>query len=151
MRIGWGKNCASTCKTWRIIKTRLKIIVLPSPQAVGLHIHFPRATCPWLKNIGCQNVFCHLRVGYVILDILCSLDRSPNRFRTLRSYEGNYNGLYMLYRGEAQVATAHLWDSKTGSYNIPYVEKILPGVPAIIIRLAGRVQDFTLKKTILKA
>lgn len=83
----------------------------------------------------------------VLLDILCRfLDRNPLGLRTLRSYEGSYNGLYMLYRGEAQVATAHLWDSKTESYNVPYVEKMLPGVPAVIIRLAGRIQGFYVKK-----
>jgi DNA binding domain, excisionase family len=79
----------------------------------------------------------------VILDILSQfLDRCYKGLHTLRSYEGSYNGLYMLYQGEAQVATAHLWDSKTGSYNVPYVERMLPGVPAVIIRLAGRIQGF---------
>ncbi len=79
----------------------------------------------------------------VILDILCRfLDCHPKGIRALRSYEGSYNGLYALYRGEVQVATAHMWDAKTGEYNVPFVERMLPGTSAVIIRLASRMQGF---------
>ena len=82
-----------------------------------------------------------------ILDILCRyLDCYPSGTRVLRSYEGSYNGIYALYCGRVQVATAHIWDSKTGQYNISFVERMLPGTPAVIIRLVGRMQGFYVAK-----
>ncbi|MBC2582700.1 helix-turn-helix transcriptional regulator [Clostridium sp. DJ247] len=82
-----------------------------------------------------------------ILEILCRyLDSHPKGVRALRSYEGSYNGLYALYRGKVQIATAHIWDSKTEEYNVPFVERMLPGIPAIIIRLVSRMQGFYVAK-----
>ncbi len=82
-----------------------------------------------------------------ILDILGRyLEHHPKGVRALRSYEGSYNGLYALYRGEVQVATAHMWDSRSGEYNVPFVERMLPGTPSVIIRLASRMQGFYVAK-----
>ncbi|WP_010240499.1 helix-turn-helix transcriptional regulator [Clostridium arbusti] len=82
-----------------------------------------------------------------ILDILCRyLDCYANGIRVLRSYQGSYNGIYALYCGKVQVATAHIWDGKTGEYNIPYVERMLPGIPAVIVRFVGRTQGFYVAK-----
>ncbi|WP_088225389.1 helix-turn-helix transcriptional regulator [Desulfosporosinus sp. FKB] len=83
----------------------------------------------------------------LILDVLCRyLDCHPKGIRALRSYEGSYNGIYALYQGEVQVATAHMWDGKTGEYNVPYIERMLPGTPCLIIRLASRMQGFYIAK-----
>ena len=83
----------------------------------------------------------------VILDILCRLlNKHPAGIRTLRSYEGSYNAIYALYKGEVQVATAHMWDSKTGEYNVPYIKSMLPGIPAVVIRLVSRMQGFYVAK-----
>jgi len=84
----------------------------------------------------------------IILDILCQyLYRHPTKgVRALRSYEGGYNALYALYKGEVQVATAHMWDGKTGEYNVPFIERMLPGTPTVIIRLASRMQGFYVAK-----
>ncbi len=83
----------------------------------------------------------------VMLDILCQyLDRHPKGIRALRSYEGSYNSIYALYKGDIQVATAHMWDGKTGEYNVPFIERMLPGTPAVIIRLANRMQGFYVAK-----
>jgi len=83
----------------------------------------------------------------LILDILCRyLDRHPKGVRALRSHEGSYNAIYALYQGEVQVATAHMWDGKTGEYNVPFIERMLPGIPTVIIRLASRMQGFYVAK-----
>ncbi len=66
--------------------------------------------------------------------------------RTLRSYTGSYSGLMALYLGKIQVATAHLWDGDSGEYNIPFVRRLLPGIPTIIIHLACRMQGFYVAK-----
>lgn len=56
----------------------------------------------------------------------------------LRSHAGSYNSLTMLYHGKVDVATAHLWDEKTQSYNLPYIRALLPGLPTVVVRLLGR-------------
>lgn len=82
-----------------------------------------------------------------LLDILSRhLEAHPNGTRALRSYVGSYNGLYALYQGKVHVASAHMWDSDTNTYNVPYVSKMLPGVPALVINLAGRTQGFYVAK-----
>ncbi|RCX21078.1 putative molybdopterin biosynthesis protein [Anaerobacterium chartisolvens] len=83
----------------------------------------------------------------VLLDILSRyLEQHPGGVRALRSYVGSYNGLYALYRGDVQVATAHIWDGDTGGYNIPYVRRMLPGTPCTIIHLTSRMQGFYVAK-----
>jgi len=51
-----------------------------------------------------------------------------------------------LYHGTVQIATAHLWDGDTGEYNIPFVRRLLPGIPTVIIHLTCRVQGFYVAK-----
>jgi putative molybdopterin biosynthesis protein len=63
-----------------------------------------------------------------------------------RSFIGCYNGLTALYLGTITMAAAHLWDSETGEYNYPFIRALLPGVPAGVIRLAGRMQGFYVRK-----
>lgn len=79
----------------------------------------------------------------IMLDIMVRhLERNFKEFHPLRSYEGSYNGLYKLYQGHVQIATAHLWDGDTGEYNVPYVKRMLPGISAVIVHLAKRMQGF---------
>lgn len=83
----------------------------------------------------------------IMLDIMVRhLEKSFKGFHALRSYEGSYNGLYKLYQDQVQIATAHLWDGDTGEYNVPYVKRMLPGVPAVIVHLAKRMQGFYIAK-----
>jgi putative molybdopterin biosynthesis protein len=95
-----------------------------------------------LKNLG--FVICGQDI---MLDILSRyLQHHPNGVQALRSYIGSYNGLYALYHGNVHIATAHLWDGETGQYNVPYVKRMLPGVPAIIVHLANRMQGIYVAK-----
>ena len=61
-----------------------------------------------------------------------------NKAVVLRSHAGSYNSLTMLYHGKVDIATALLWHEKTGSYNRPYIETLLPGLPTVAVRLFGR-------------
>ncbi|MDR2142558.1 MAG: helix-turn-helix transcriptional regulator [Deltaproteobacteria bacterium] len=63
------------------------------------------------------------------------VDRPP-----LRAYVGSYAGLTSLYYGEVQAATTHLWDGDSNRYNVPFVRRLLPGVPAVLIHLTKRTQ-----------
>lgn len=83
----------------------------------------------------------------LMLDVLSSyVEKQAPGTRTLRSYIGSYNSLVALYQGNVQVATAHLWDGDTGDYNLPYVRRLLPGIPTIIIHLTARIQGFYVAK-----
>jgi putative molybdopterin biosynthesis protein len=83
----------------------------------------------------------------VLLDILSRyLQLHPRGIQALRSYIGSYNSLYALYQGNVQMATAHLWDGDSGQYNVPFVRRMLPGIPAVIIHLACRLQGFYVPK-----
>lgn len=83
----------------------------------------------------------------IMLDILARhLELNYKGFHAFRSYEGSYNGIYELYQGKVNVATAHLWDGDTDKYNLPYVKRMLPGVPAVVVHLAKRMQGFYVAK-----
>ncbi|MDP4144229.1 MAG: helix-turn-helix transcriptional regulator [Bacillota bacterium] len=103
------------------------------------------STMPWDKqNQGDSMV---ISGQDAMLDILSRyLELHPQRVHTLRSYTGSYNGLLSLYLGNAQIATAHLWDGDSGQYNIPYVRRLLPGIPTVIIHLACRMLGFYVAK-----
>jgi putative molybdopterin biosynthesis protein len=79
----------------------------------------------------------------ILLEVLSRrLEAHPDGTRVLRSYQGSYNGLYALYTGNADAATAHLWDGATGSYNLPYLRHLLPGTRVVVLRLASRKVGF---------
>ena len=78
----------------------------------------------------------------VILDILTSHLEHQTGGRAFRSYVGSMEGLLALYREKAHLTAAHLWDGDTDTYNVPYVRRLLPGIPAVVVHLAGRRQGF---------
>lgn len=83
----------------------------------------------------------------IILDTLSRyLSKHPKGSRTALSCVSSYRSLVNLYEGEAHIAACHLWDSNTDEYNVPYVEKFLPGIPALIIHLVSRIQGFYVQK-----
>lgn len=53
-------------------------------------------------------------------------------------YVGSLGGLMALARDEAEVAGAHLWDEATDSYNLPFVQRLLPGRRVALVTLVGR-------------
>ncbi len=83
----------------------------------------------------------------VILDILTRhLERMMPHVRFLRNYAGSIDGLMALYRGTANAATTHLWDSDSDTYNVPYVRRLLPGHRTLLINLAYRMEGFYVLK-----
>ena len=79
----------------------------------------------------------------IILDILSHhMENNSDGLRIYRKHVGSFPGLIALYEGKADVASAHLWDSDTDTYNIPYVRRLLPGIPTVIVHLAIRTQGF---------
>ncbi|MBN2373942.1 molybdopterin biosynthesis protein [bacterium] len=58
---------------------------------------------------------------------------------------GSLGGLMALKRGECHLTGIHLLDPETGRYNIPYIQKYLPGKKVHLINLAFRDQGLIVK------
>ena len=80
--------------------------------------------------------------------ILDALSNYMNQAGTpsLRSYVGSYDALTALYKDEVQLASSHLWDGETDTYNVPFVRRLLPGVSAVVVNLTYRTQGFYVAK-----
>jgi putative molybdopterin biosynthesis protein len=81
----------------------------------------------------------------IILDVLSNYVAQAG-IEALRSYVGSYDALAALYKDAVQIASAHLWDGETDTYNVPYVRRLLPGVPTVVIHLTCRTQGFYVAK-----
>ncbi|OPZ73809.1 MAG: PBP superfamily domain protein [Firmicutes bacterium ADurb.Bin456] len=79
----------------------------------------------------------------IILDVLTRyLERHPSGISALRHNVGSFSGLIALYQGKAHMTAVHLWAGERNLYNIPYVRRLLPGIPTLIVHLAQRMQGF---------
>jgi putative molybdopterin biosynthesis protein len=54
------------------------------------------------------------------------------------SFTGSLGGLIALAEGKTDLAGCHLWDAETGSYNIPFIRRLLPGQHIALVTLAQR-------------
>lgn len=83
----------------------------------------------------------------IVLDILCRMiENKTNNVRTYRTNMGSYNGLYEMYNNRVSLASCHLWDNETDTYNTSFVKKLIPGISCILINIAYRTQGFYVKK-----
>ncbi len=77
----------------------------------------------------------------IALDVLANYLRQKYPAATLSSaHVGSLGGLIALKRGEAHCAGTHLLDEETGTYNVPYIERLLPGREVVLVNLAHREQ-----------
>ena len=77
----------------------------------------------------------------VVLDILANLLRQRGT-AARRCYLNSFEGLLALYEGKADASACHLYDVEEKQFNTPFVKKLLPGVPAVLINLSYRTQGF---------
>ena len=81
------------------------------------------------------------------LDLLANLLRRRDPALHLSSTNvGSLAGLSALKRLEAHLAGSHLLDEETGEYNLPYVERLLPGEKMVVLTLVHREQGLILPK-----
>jgi len=77
----------------------------------------------------------------LVLDLAASTLRERDPSVTLASSNvGSLGGLTALRDGLCHVAGSHLLDPDTGEYTLPYLEKLLPGRRAAVVRLVHRDQ-----------
>ena len=65
--------------------------------------------------------------------------RYPGR-RFSSTNVGSLGGLMALARGEAHCAGSHLLDEETGEYNLPYLGRVMPGLPIVVVGFVRRQQ-----------
>ena len=83
----------------------------------------------------------------ISLDILANyIEKNSTTVRPLRSYTGSLNSLVAMYQGKADVVSTHLYDGDTGTYNLPYIRRMLVGHSYIVIHLLSRWEGFYVKK-----
>ncbi|WP_425058262.1 hypothetical protein SCACP_29060 [Sporomusa carbonis] len=123
-------------------------------QDLDAYIHKSKGACP-ARQPGALETDKPVAqpAGFIIcgqdtvLDILTRhLEKVLPHVSVLRNYVGSMDGLLALYRGNANVATSHLWDSETDAYNVPYVRRLLPGHHAVIVNLVYRTAGFYVAK-----
>lgn len=97
------------------------------------------------KNIrGNEFIMCGQDMA---LDILANhFEDYAGSMQLYRSHLTSYNGIFALYQGRVNVATAHLWDGDIDEYNVSYVKKMMPGIPSLVIRIGKRQQGFYVQK-----
>lgn len=66
--------------------------------------------------------------------------------QAMRKPCSSYAGLVDIYKGRASATLVHLYDQRTNSYNIPYVQRLAPGTPVTVFRLIRRWQGFAVAK-----
>ena len=77
----------------------------------------------------------------LIIDLLASrLSAERGNPVIASSNVGSLGGLLAIRRREAHVAGSHLLDEETGEYNLPYIDRYVPGRHIVLVHLAGRTQ-----------
>ena len=80
----------------------------------------------------------------VVLDILANF-LSQRAVGAQRVYLNSFEGLLALYEGRVDAAACHLYDAEEKSFNVPFVKKLLPGIPVSLINISYRTQGFYVK------
>ena len=81
----------------------------------------------------------------IALDLLAQYLAGYDR-RLVSANAGSMGGLLAIQRGEAHLAGSHLLDPETGQYNLPDIQRVLPGLPVIVVTLVGREQGLIIPK-----
>ena len=82
-----------------------------------------------------------------ILDTASDMMRNRNFRYTLSSaHVGSMGGITALRNEECHISTMHLLDEETGSYNIPFIKKYIPGKELAVIKFVKRTQGIMVRK-----
>ncbi len=75
------------------------------------------------------------------IDLLATLlRRRDHRLRLSSGHVGSLGGLMALRQGRAHLGGSHMLDPETNTYNVPFIQRHLPGMPLKLINLAWREQ-----------
>lgn len=81
------------------------------------------------------------------LDLLRdSLQQHVPAYYLASTHVGSLGGIMAMQRGMTHIAGSHLLDPESGTYNVPFIRKYLPGRKISLITLAHRQQGFIIQK-----
>ncbi|MDP4126759.1 MAG: helix-turn-helix transcriptional regulator [Bacillota bacterium] len=89
---------------------------------------------PKLRFIGSHDPIVELLFEF--------LKHTPSPVESSVSFRGSMDGLIALYRQEAEISGAHLWDEASKEYNISFVKHVIPGESVCLVNLVQREQGF---------
>jgi putative molybdopterin biosynthesis protein len=100
-----------------------------------------------VKNDSSILNTCIISGQELTLDMLAKrIEKRLPSSNILRAYQGSLTSLVKMYQGEGSIVSLHLFDGETGTYNVPYVKRILVGQPCIMINLLARNIGFYVQK-----
>jgi putative molybdopterin biosynthesis protein len=80
------------------------------------------------------------------LDLIAdALARREPPSRMLSSHVGSLAGLRAVAEDKVHVAGSHLLEAATGEYNLPYIERMMPGADVAVVTLAHREQGLMVR------
>jgi molybdenum cofactor synthesis domain-containing protein len=83
----------------------------------------------------------------ITIDVLADeIRRQGHNIRISSGNVGSLGGLMALRKGTCHLAGSHLLDTKTGEYNVAYIERYLKGIPVSIFHLVLRDQGLIVAK-----
>jgi len=77
----------------------------------------------------------------VLLDLLAN-QLAKREVGAERCYLNSFEGLLSLYQGRVNAAACHLYDAEEDAFNVPFVKKLLPGIPVVLVNLSYRSVGF---------
>jgi putative molybdopterin biosynthesis protein len=82
-----------------------------------------------------------------VLDVLYTcLRKAHPEFFIFSANTGSTEGLIALEKGYTDIAWSHLLDPETGEYNIPYLERLVPSIKAVVVNLFFRELGFVIAR-----
>ncbi|HUI90225.1 MAG TPA: molybdopterin biosynthesis protein [Anaerolineales bacterium] len=119
------------------------VILPPGVQGVEagekVHVHLYKSRAELERTIFC------IGSHDLTLDLLAQYLAEQDR-RFVSANVGSQGGLVALRRGEAHLAGSHLFDPRTGEFNISYIREYMPDIPVKVVALARREQGLLLRR-----
>ena len=81
----------------------------------------------------------------MILDILANYLQAIGT-SCERDYGNSYQNLVSMYLGHIDAAAVSLWDSSSDTDNIPFIKRLIPGMPVKVFHVARLTQGLLVKK-----
>ncbi|MEW5921288.1 MAG: molybdopterin biosynthesis protein [Bacillota bacterium] len=143
----------------KVGKVNDKFIATPLPRGSGVSMSLVRAdglavipqdkegveagegltVTLWRTRRDVENTIVCLGSHDLSLDILADhLKRGDYPYSLSSAHVGSMGGIMSLQREETHIAGLHLLDPERGDYNIPYLERYLPGKGIHLVHLARR-------------
>ncbi|MPZ62218.1 MAG: molybdopterin biosynthesis protein [Propionibacteriales bacterium] len=116
--------------------------LLPVPAGVEGHLAGDEVSVQLLRPLpAVERTIVAIGSHDLVIDLTATALRAADPTLTLASTNvGSLGGLVALRDGMCHVAGSHLLDPETGSYTLPYLERLMPDRELAVVRLVHRDQ-----------